>query len=861
MSTDHSVRHEAGPDVSDEGHVFRDFESSRIVAIRDAVARDPWRYTPWFLSAILVWTVALSAGAALNGDGSLAVNLTPHVAHFTLVLGVFFYPRRLLWIPALAYLVVFFYQFYLPFGPGPQWADLPGMTPGYMARLLALNVASALLIGLLCRIALALMRDRLRPHSLDLWICAVAFGSIVLVTLAQLAGMLALAGSLPPAVREAWGFDAEYVTAALRRIARGGVVLSVFLLVAVEYPRRRQFGYSVALAAIFPAMAAVQQMGYVLHPTVDVVLIGILITLLTPVRVAVAASVAGIATYAALTGHFLDDRVIGDAREIMLENYATLGLVTMTLIFALRSHSAHMLAEKDAAIRKLSRARDFAGVGFFVVNRDTRRFRLDDASCRVLAMPAEGALREFVDLFQDSATLSAAFETRRGQSTALTLTTRHDDRQRQVLRLWLWTERTPKGARAAYGLIIDITEDEEREAKLREALQALSLREDRQRQIFSIISHELRTPASVLSMLIDDMPEGDDPARHRQLREARDQLMTVLGDMRQTVNPEQNLPINRQPYKPNELGESVRNVMELTARQAGMSVDLVLGAGAQLARLGDAVRVKQALTNIVRNAILHSGGKTVTITFALLPAGRDGIPVTEWRVEDNGCGLDPESVDTLFEPFVRGGSDARRRADGSGLGLYIARTSITTLGGTLDHYVPATGGTGFVIHLPEPLTVAPRSDAPAPGLPRPDRDWTVVLAEDNALVAEITKARLERIRGKVRVAANGREALELVAEEQPDIVITDLFMPELDGDELARRLRAGGYDRPIIGLTAAVVGEEMDRFRQAGVNAIMTKPLEFDRLSRFLTDGFPDIAGAVDDTPALQAAARQASSA
>lgn len=838
--------------MSDEGHVFKDFESSRIVAIRDAVARDPWRYTPWFMSAILVWTVALSAGAALNGDGSLAVNLTPHVAHFTLVLGVFFYPRRHLWIPALAYLGVFFYLFYLPFGPGPQWADLPGMTPGYMARLLALNVASALLIGLLCRIALALMRDRLRPHSLDLWICAVAFGSIVVVTLAQLAGMLALAASLPAAIREAWGFDTEYVTAALRRIARGGVVLSVFLLVAVEYPRRRHFAYSLALAAIFPALAIVQKMGYVLHPTVDVVLIGILVTLLTPVRVAVAACVAGIASYAALTGHFLDDRVIGDPHEIMLENYATLGLVTLTLIFALRSHSAHMLAEKDTAIRKLSRARDFAGVGFFVVNRDTRRFRLDDASRRVLAMPAEGDLQDFVDLFDDGGALSAAFDTRRGQSTALTLSTRHTGR-RQVMRLWLWTERTPKGARAAYGLIIDITEDEEREAKLRDALQALSLREDRQRQIFSIISHELRTPASVLSMLIDDMPEGEDPARHRQLREARDQLMTVLGDMRQTVNPEQNLPINRQPYKPTELGESVRNVMELTARQAGISIDLMLGAGAQLARLGDAVRVKQALTNIVRNAILHSGGKTVKIVFALLPAGGDGIPVTEWRVEDDGCGLDPASVDTLFEPFVRGGSDARRRADGSGLGLYIARTSITTLGGTLEHYVPATGGTGFVIRLPEPLTVAPRGDVPASGQNRPDRDWTVVLAEDNALVAEITKARLERIRGKVRVAANGREALQLIAEEQPDVVITDLFMPELDGDELARRLRAGGYGRPIIGLTAAVVGEEMDRFRQAGVNAIMSKPLEFDRLSWFLTEGFPDIARDAEEMPPRQA--------
>lgn len=846
-------------DPSDEGQVFRDFESSRIVAIRDAIHADPWRYAPWYLAAVLVWTVAMSAGAAINGDGSLAVNLTPHIAHFALVLGVFFYPLRLIWVPGLAYLVVFFFQFWLPFGSAGQWADLPGMTPAHIGLLLVMSVASALLIGLMCRAGLILMRDRMRPHALDLWICAVAFGSMVVVTLLQFGGMLALANALPETIRGAWGFGPDYTVAALRRVARGGVVLSSFLLVAVEYPRRRQIAYSALLAAIFPALAVAQELGLVLHAGVDAVVVGIIVTLLTPVRVAFTACMVGLASYAALTGHFLNDRVQGDANQIVLENYATFGLVAITMIFALRSHSAHMLAEKDAAIRKLSRARDFAGVGFFAVNRDTRRFRLDDASCHVLGMPAEGNLQDFVDLFDEPAAFLSALGTRGERSTALTLTTRNKGGQ-QVVRLWLWTERTPNGARAAYGLIIDITEDEERETKLRAALSELSLREDRQRQIFSIISHELRTPASVLSMLIDDMPAGTDCPRTNQLREARDQLMTVLADMRQTVNPEQNLPVNRQPYRPAELGESIRNAMDLTARHADITVTLSLGAGAQLARLGDAVRVKQALTNLVRNAILHSGGTTVTLGFRSAPAGSDGTPVSEWRVEDDGSGIDPAEVDRLFEPFVRGQGDARRRADGSGLGLFIARSSIATLGGTLDHYVPATGGTGFVIRLPEPLTAAPYGDTPAPQKPQPQRNWTVVLAEDNALVAEITKLRLERIGGKVRVATNGHEALKLVSQEQPDIVITDLFMPELDGDDLARQLRTGGFDRPIIGLTAAVVGEDMDRFEQAGVNAVMTKPLEFDRLVRYLDEGFPEISeGPTDARP--DGRPRQASSA
>jgi len=273
------------------------------------------------------------------------------------------------------------------------------------------------------------------------------------------------------------------------------------------------------------------------------------------------------------------------------------------------------------------------------------------------------------------------------------------------------------------------------------------------------------------------------------------------------------------------------------------------------------VRVRQALTNLVRNAILHSGGRTVRLECAMAPPEAEGVPVTEWRVEDDGVGLDPDSVERLFEPFVRGKEDVRRRADGSGLGLYIARSSIATLGGTLEHYRPAQGGTGFLIRLPEALTEAPRGGQPAPQGPvRPERDWTVVLAEDNALVAEITKARLERIRGRVRVAVNGREALRLVEEEAPDVVITDLFMPELDGDELARRLRAGGFGGPILGMTAAVVGEEMDRLRLAGVNAVMKKPLDFERLSTFLREGFPDPVAAEDLPGAHPRRGRQAPS-
>jgi CheY-like chemotaxis protein len=115
----------------------------------------------------------------------------------------------------------------------------------------------------------------------------------------------------------------------------------------------------------------------------------------------------------------------------------------------------------------------------------------------------------------------------------------------------------------------------------------------------------------------------------------------------------------------------------------------------------------------------------------------------------------------------------------------------------------------------------------------------VVLAEDNALVAEITRARLEKMKARVHHAADGRAAMQMILTIRPDVVITDLFMPEMDGDDLIIALRQAGFRAPIVGVTAAVVGEEMSRFRRAGANAVMRKPLDFDQFRTFLRDGFP----------------------
>lgn len=826
-----------------EAYVFRDFEQSRILSIRQAVEKDPALYTFWLFAVVMGWTILMSAGVGLHGVNGLAVNLSPHVAHFTIILGLFFYPLRLFWVPMLAYLVSFFYLFYQPFTNAVPWHDLQGLTPSVVLVFLGLNLGSGLLLGMLYRVAFLWARPRMRAHSADLSLGLASYVLFAVVCAAQTLVTLHYLQSFPPEIQAAFGFDAHYLELSMLRIFRGCAVVSGFLLVTVEFPRRNEALPTAVVASVFVLQAALQSRGFVLYPMIDAVVLGLLLVLALPIRITMFGVIGGVAGLAALTGAFLGDRPTLDPAEITLERYSLIALAVLLVTMAVKSHTGHVLAQKDAAIAKLDRARDFAGVGLFAVNRATGRFRLDDAAQRMLSLPSEGSLDDLrlVLMTDDAAALMRAMMP--GASPARDLTLRATTGR--VLRGFVWSEDTPTGDPVGYGILLDVTEAEERAARLRDTLEELSTRQERQRQLFSIVSHELRTPASVMSILIDDVADTDDRAHlQRQMREAADQLLSVLGDMRQTVNPEKNLPVKKVPYVPAELAESLRNTLDLTAREKGITLLLSLGAGAGQARIGDVVRLRQALSNLMRNALIHSGGTTVRLSFAAQPPMvQGGAHISQWQVEDDGIGIPPDQVERLFEPFERGTHDPRRSADGSGLGLYIAHQSIEMLGGTLQFYQPLKGGAGYVLRLPEALAEPAEPDkplAPVTHSPHaPEQGWTVVLAEDNALVADVTKARLERLRASVRVAPDGRAALTMIAEKQPDLVITDLFMPELDGDDLIRRLRQQGYTRPIIGLTAAVVGEEMDRFHKAGANLVMQKPLDFKELIRLMREGFP----------------------
>ena len=134
----------------------------------------------------------------------------------------------------------------------------------------------------------------------------------------------------------------------------------------------------------------------------------------------------------------------------------------------------------------------------------------------------------------------------------------------------------------------------------------LSEKQGQQTQIFSMISHELRTPASILSMIADELDEGRSWAeKGPQMRAVMDQLLAILNDMRQTVRPEQNLPVRIEAFRAQDLAEGVKVAFDSMAVARGMSIVLSMGAGATESRGTDRLRLNQTISNLVKNAIVH----------------------------------------------------------------------------------------------------------------------------------------------------------------------------------------------------------------------------------------------------------------
>ncbi|HSL21073.1 MAG TPA: chemotaxis protein CheB [Vicinamibacterales bacterium] len=427
------------------------------------------------------------------------------------------------------------------------------------------------------------------------------------------------------------------------------------------------------------------------------------------------------------------------------------------------------------------------------------------------------------------------------------MVTRADDGNRYLMRILPYRTRQNviDGVVVSFVDVTDLKRAQEAlerlNADLERSASSLLATGRRKDDFLAMLSHELRNPLAAIASNIDlwQARESADPLLVRSCEVARRQvahmtnLLNDLMDIAQIIRG--TIELQRQPLDLREILSEVVDAYE--RRAADRDQEIVLSVPPEpLAVEGDEDRLYQVLDNLLDNAHKYTpAGGHIRVSAEVV----NGEAVV--RVSDDGIGVEHESLPHVFEAFVRGPRHGERAHDGLGLGLSLVHHLVGLHGGRVAAHSAGPGmGSEFVVQLPvvssERLVTEQASNAGTPLPASGDVPKRVLIVDDNADGAEMLAAVLKVDGHETVIASDGRTALQLAAEHQPEVVFLDLGLPDIDGLEVARRLRreprlAGAR---LVALTG--YGQEEDRRQSvvAGFDHYLLKPVDVKVLREVL---------------------------
>lgn len=353
----------------------------------------------------------------------------------------------------------------------------------------------------------------------------------------------------------------------------------------------------------------------------------------------------------------------------------------------------------------------------------------------------------------------------------------------------------------------------------------------------AIVSHELRTPVSAILASAQVIRDGARPAGTPEAADLiidAGRLMTgMLNDLLDHSKIEaRGMTLEARDFDLAEFTAEAARFWSAPAAEKGLIL-VARGPVEPLWLKGDPHRLRQIVNNLISNAVKFTPRGEVILEARADPAP-DGARRLVLSVRDQGPGIAPDAMARLFSPFAQGSAEVARTYGGTGLGLTVSRDLARLMGGDLTADAAEGGGAVFTLEaiLPEGRAVDRAEQALA--APRDLVRRLRVLAVDDHEVNRRTLALvLQPLDVELSAVASGAEALELLAAERFDVVLMDVNMPGLDGNETTRRLRAGdgpNRDAPVIGFSAGVEPAQVAACREAGMTDWLPKPLEPARL-------------------------------
>jgi PAS domain S-box-containing protein len=400
---------------------------------------------------------------------------------------------------------------------------------------------------------------------------------------------------------------------------------------------------------------------------------------------------------------------------------------------------------------------------------------------------------------------------------------------------------------AVLGYVIDIDDRRQAERAQREAQEAAEVANRSKSEFLSRMSHELRTPLNAVLgfgqlLEIEELSDVQRDAVDHILKGGR-HLLDLINEVLDISRIEAGeLSLSPEPVLAADIVQEALDLMRPLADQRGVQLVVNGSGGCACYVYADRQRVKQVLLNLLSNAVKYNRPRgSIAVACEQPDAARVRITVT-----DTGMGIPAERLGLLFSPFERLGAE-QTGEEGTGIGLALSRRLAETMGGTLEAVSTLGQGSTFTLDLPRvegPVERYERLNGETQPAAEPAAQHQIVLhIEDNlSNLTLIERILAQRAGVEVVAAMHGRLGLELAREHHPVLVLLDLHLPDMSGEQVLQRLRDDPETAsiPVVIISADATPGQTQRLLSAGASAYLTKPIEVRELLRLLDDALTD---------------------